>query len=305
MSLRSLVLVDDSGRELVLTEQPIAIGSAYECSIQLDGVAPRHVQISSDKVEAIAECLVGHVPLGAGQSRRLAGASVLQVGRSELKICERWNVEGENTVGIGLAMAELATSPEVLVVEGSGNDLARSLTLQEGSDYVVGRASNAALSLDDSAVSREHLVIRYQRGRVLVRDNGSTRGAFLGTTRLLPERLAVWAPEHMLLVGRTVLALRMPTGHDALRERIDAADPAPSKVEEPKVEAPEAPVAPPASLISHMVPMAGAPMAEPPLSPAVPVIAVQRRWRPIDIIVFAGAGIFALFAVIAVLYVLL
>jgi Inner membrane component of T3SS, cytoplasmic domain len=232
--VRELFLIDAEGRELSLTEQPIRIGSAAECEVRLDGAAaPVHVRVSREKVEAMAECFLGSVLLEPGHSRSLAGACTLRIGGVELRIEEEWDVGSASTRRLAFELVKLAAVPEIVVVEGAEGDVGRTLGLAEPRDYLIGRASTCDLALDDIAMSREHLVVRGTAEHVMVRDRGTTRGTFLGSTRLDADRKAVWPAEHMIRIGRTVLALRLPDRQEALLARAMEAPPTAAAVPAP------------------------------------------------------------------------
>jgi hypothetical protein len=154
---------------------------------------------------------------------------MLHIGGVALRIEERWDVSSASTRRLAFELVEIATVPEIVVVEGAAADVERKLRLVEDREYVIGRASRCDLPLEDVTMSREHLVVRRTGGHVVVRDCGTSRGTFLGTTPLYARRNAVWPAEHMIGVGRTVLALRLPVDQDKLlaqvREETTAATP--------------------------------------------------------------------------------
>jgi FHA domain len=285
-----LVLIDSTGRELVLTEQPVLVGSGADCDIRLDApAASLHVRVSRSRVEAVAECLLGAVPLEAGKSRHLAGASLLHVGGVELRIEERWDVKSVSTRRLAFALAKLATVPEIVVVEGT--DLLRTLPLTEGKDCVIGRASSCDLPLDDVTISREHLAVTWRAGTVLVRDLDSTRGTFLGTTRLDSGRRALWSADHMIRVGRTVLALRLPAQQEQLLAQVSE-PPGPSTEPPSCDDAPhdEGRPAPASSRAEEST--ADAPMA--PVPAAIPAATPRRRASLLGVVLTLGLLLVAL-----------
>ena len=70
--------------------------------------------------------------------------------------------------------------PEKLrVLVLSGPDQGKQLILERGT-YFVGKAPGCDLVLSDGAVSRQHLELQVSEGGVLVKDLGSTNGAWFG-----------------------------------------------------------------------------------------------------------------------------
>ncbi len=82
----------------------------------------------------------------------------------------------------------------------------RHVSLQPGQS-VVGRDRAAAIYIDDSKASRQHVRIEGSNGQYKVTDLNSTNGTFLGTARLLPGVPETWTPEKLLLIGDTYLRL--------------------------------------------------------------------------------------------------
>lgn len=308
--MRSLVLIDASGREIPLTNAPIALGSADECALQLDGsAAPRHVQLTAEKIEALADCVVGGVPLKAGRSRLLLGDTILHVGGNKLRIEERWELEGLSTRRLAFVLVELLAPeramPAVIVVEGLRRDLGRPLVLEDGGEYVLGRSSKCDLVLDDGAISREHLVIQRRGDQIFIRDDGSMSGTFLGTARLELHRRAIWRPEYMIRVGDTVVGLRMPCHQEALEAAM--CEPPPAPVVE--TAAPNAAPEEPPSLEAPIPPETSGAPATIPEAPArgapTPVARSATRWRTVDIALFAACGFIGIAAAAFLVYILL
>lgn len=98
--------------------------------------------------------------------------------------------------------------PAIVVVQGVNVGL--ELVLREERTFLVGRGTTSDLELEDVDVSRAHVEILRRGDAVLLRDLGSTRGTFLGRSRLDPRRKALWTRETMVRIGRTVLALASP-----------------------------------------------------------------------------------------------
>lgn len=72
-------------------------------------------------------------------------------------------------------------------------------------EYSVGRAADADISIDDSALSRRHARIVVNRDTVTVSDNGSSNGTFIDARRLT-EPIAV-APGTIVEIGHTLFEI--------------------------------------------------------------------------------------------------
>jgi hypothetical protein len=170
--------------------------------------------------------------------------------------------------------------PTVLVVQGK--NAGAEVVLREEGTFLVGRGASSSLALEDVDVSREHLELVRRGDAVLLRDLGSTRGTFLGRAKLDAQRKALWTPELMVKVGRTVLALVSPTWApppSRLRVAADSACAPDAPSSEPIPPAP-APSSEPSRAPDHEAPrpsanfppssagaIAKVPMAAPPLHP--------------------------------------
>jgi hypothetical protein len=81
---------------------------------------------------------------------------------------------------------------------------------EEGRVYVIGRGDKADLKVDDRNVSRDHLEVVRKKEGIVVMDRTSTRGSWLGYTRLVPNRRARWDNRRMLKLGVSVLVVDEP-----------------------------------------------------------------------------------------------
>jgi hypothetical protein len=137
-----------------------------------------------------------------------------------------------------------------MVVVVQGPHAGSRVVISNARAFTIGRGPTGDLRLeDDSGTSRVHLEIVLKEGVVRVRDLNATQGTFLGSTRLEPQRSAVWDPDTMLRVGeRTVLELRMPEWvraqtQDFIRARRGASADASPPESEPRDEPTDAPAA--------------------------------------------------------------
>ena len=71
---------------------------------------------------------------------------------------------------------------------------------------VIGRGSEADLTIDDSGASRKHAVVEWDGSRARVRDLGSTNGTQLDG---VPVSEAVVEPESVITIGRTRIVFRV------------------------------------------------------------------------------------------------
>ena len=101
-------------------------------------------------------------------------------------------VESENVKG------EVAWTP-VLDIDGRHYPLTRSRT-------VVGRGSDADITVDDPGTSRRHVMITWDGRRAQVEDLGSTNGSKLDGE---PVKKAILEPESVVTIGRTRMIFRV------------------------------------------------------------------------------------------------
>jgi pSer/pThr/pTyr-binding forkhead associated (FHA) protein len=157
---------------------------------------------------------MGGAKLGAHAPRILKHKDLARVGRVWLEFRFDGGIPPAQT---SLATRELALSlvaraldaqgelggPLLRVVEGP--DTGKTLELGEGSRaYVLGRASDADLVLEDDDASRRHVQVVRRADQLLVRDLGSKNGAELGKEGL-GDRDRAWKPGEELRVGRNTV----------------------------------------------------------------------------------------------------
>jgi eukaryotic-like serine/threonine-protein kinase len=99
--------------------------------------------------------------------------------------------------------------PRIRVMDDGG----RTLQVGEVSkpSMVVGRQPGSDLLLAEEGVSRQHLRITKDGGRVSVTDLGSNNGTLLAGSRLLPQATTEWQRGQALRVGPYWLLLEAPT----------------------------------------------------------------------------------------------
>ncbi len=116
--------------------------------------------------------------------------------------------EGVITVSSQTVKGSVVWSP-VLDIDGVRHPLTRSRT-------VIGRGSEADITLDDTGTSRKHLEILWDGERAQITDLGSTNGTRLNGE---PVSRAVLPPDSVIELGRTRILFRV------LAQRGDVADP--------------------------------------------------------------------------------
>lgn len=277
-----IVLGEAEGERRVPVRGPLVVGCLTRCDIHLDrdGVEEEHLRIDDEAIVALADCIVGGVPLVRGV-RRLAVAGVeVCVGAARFRI-EHEPIETASAPTHQIALRAVASTrvhPRILVVEGPGSGDSLDL-VPDRLPAMIGRSTQAALITNDATVSRRHVRVARLGRDVLVEDLGSQHGSWLGSARLAPHRVAVWPADTMLRLGRAVvlhlepvreLAELLPVPPSVETDRpvlADAAAPAP-------VPAPTHESEPPSS----GAPLGAAPVAEVVLSEASPA-AMQRAQR--------------------------
>ena len=102
------------------------------------------------------------------------------------------SVESENVTG------KIAWTP-VLEISGRNYPIKRSHT-------VIGRGSDADITVDDSSISRKHVEILWDGKRAQVNDLGSTNGSTLDGERVSKAPLT---PDSVIEIGRTRIVFRV------------------------------------------------------------------------------------------------
>lgn len=125
-----------------------------------------------------------HYAFAGGISIDLAEDPELSVGMLQ--------VESENVKG------DVAWTP-VLDINGTHYPLTHSRT-------VVGRGADADITVDDTGISRRHVMITWDGHRAQVEDLGSTNGTKLNGE---PLRKAILEPESVVTLGRTRIVFRV------------------------------------------------------------------------------------------------
>jgi len=140
-----------------------------------------------------------HYQFAGGISIELEEDAELSVGMLQ--------VESENVKG------DVAWTP-VLDINGTHYPLSRSRT-------VVGRGADADITVDDTGISRRHIMVTWDGQRAQVEDLGSTNGSKLNGQ---PLKKAILEPESVVTIGRTRIVFRvLPQAAPAARGQVDDA----------------------------------------------------------------------------------
>lgn len=219
-------------RRFELGPQVLTIGRATACDIRVDvpGVDDEHAKISEVALIAMGpDCAVGDVPLDAGHRRLVMPGDEIQIGSIVVALegsdpsllpppppaFDDNGIQQDTQRLVGVRLE----APRVRVVEGAnfGDEL---LLKEENREYVIGRSPKSDLILDDREVSREHVKLLRKGFTVLIQDQSSTRGSWLGRSAVYQGSTIEWQRPRMLKVGATVLSLELP---EAVRRAAPAA----------------------------------------------------------------------------------
>lgn len=140
----------------------------------------------TDELVAFAQ---GHA---TGQHYQFAGGLSIELQEDQNISVGMLQIDSENVKG------EVAWTP-VLDVNGRHYPLASART-------VVGRGSEADITVDDTGISRRHVMITWDGHRAQVEDLGSTNGSKLDGQ---PVTKALLEPESVITIGRTRIMFRV------------------------------------------------------------------------------------------------
>ncbi|WP_434044639.1 FHA domain-containing protein [Sorangium cellulosum] len=166
-------------------------------------------------------------------------------------------------VARGLAAQGEDPAPRVVVVDGP--DRGRALRLDaSGRPYILGRAKDTDLVLDDPDVSRRHLAITRRGDQFSVQDLGSRTGALLDGAQV-PQFDTIWRPGQVLALSGDRLMFEHPAAEALAEIERSPCEPLrPDAVFEPP--SPEPPPAPSTPTPSPASTSTLSPLARPPVS---------------------------------------
>lgn len=257
---------DGPPRELSLTfDAPrLVIGRSEGCEVRLPdpSVSPRHASIRQRGAEYVVldegstnGTLLGKVILPPHSPRVVRSGEFVRVGRVWLEIriapavVQSATAAAARELAIELVSRGLAAQgddgrPRVFVLEGP--DEGKELRLGElGRPYVIGRARECDMLLEDPQASRRHAQIARKGDHLVVRELAQKGDTALEGSPLGPGDTP-WRPGQVLALGQNVLIFEYPAA-EALAEleqgrdevmRPGEAVPEPQRPEEP----PEKPV---------------------------------------------------------------
>lgn len=194
-------------------------------------------------------------------------------------------------VARGLAAQGEDPTPRVVVVDGP--DRGRVLRVEQaGRPYIIGRAKDTDLVLDDADVSRRHVAVTRRGDQFSVQDLGSRTGALLDGAPL-PQFDTVWRPGQVLEICRDRLVCEHPAAEALAEIQRSPCEPIPpDEVFEP----PSTGERPPPSTAETPPPSSKALGARraPPASPA-PRVASGGGWGFMEaLIALVALGVLAL-----------
>jgi len=102
----------------------------------------------------------------------------------------------------------------VVEIAGTAHTLAKGRT-------VIGRGSDADITIPDAGTSRRHVEILWDGERAMVRDMGSTNGTQLNGSKISEAALA---PDSVITIGRTEIVFRVVAQATPPRPTTSAAD---------------------------------------------------------------------------------
>ena len=156
-------------------------------------MAPADFQRMSGLGPALVDELMQLVQQHAA-SQRYQFAGGLSISLAE----DRSLTEGMVQVDSSTVQGGVSWTP-VLDINGKRYPLVKSRT-------VIGRGSDADITVDDSGTSRRHVEILWDGSRAQVRDLGSTNGSQLNGS---PVKQAILEPESIVTIGRTNIVFRV------------------------------------------------------------------------------------------------
>lgn len=149
----------------------------------------RMSSLGTTLIDELAQLMQKH---GTEQRYQFAGA--LSITLAEDKSLS----EGLVQVDSSSVQGQVAWTP-VLEINGKRHPLAKSRT-------VIGRGSDADITIDDSGTSRKHVEIIWDGTRAQVKDLGSTNGSQLNGS---PVKQAILEPDSVVTIGRTRIVFRV------------------------------------------------------------------------------------------------
>src|SRR5262245_27163712 len=207
----------------------IVLGRGKSCDVRLPdpSVSQRHASIRQRGTDYVLldegssnGTFVGPVRLSPQAPRVLGPSEVIRLGRIWLELRVEQALPTKNPqattreIALALVAGAFAAQGEVVtarLVVTKGPDQGHELRIAEFErTYVIGRAPEVDLCLNDTDASRRHVEVRRRGQDVVVRDLGSKNGTRLAGTRLEPNHETPWPPGAILEIANTSLTLEDP-----------------------------------------------------------------------------------------------
>ena len=263
-----IVIGRGPGSEVLLPDPSVSLRHA---SIRQRG--PDYVVIDEGSTNGT---FVGPVRLSPQAPRVLGASDLVRVGRVWLEIRVEQAIPTANPqsttreIALSLVASAFAAQGETLAARvriTKGNAEGKELLLSEFErTYVLGRAPECDLCLEEPHASRRHIEVKRRGQHVSLRDLGTKNGSDLGGKRLSAGQETPWIPGTILTIGPTELSLEDPL-ELALSELEASAD-------EPM--RPDESVDPPAGVLAAPT------LPAPKSSSQAPLTDVPERSEPIE-----------------------
>lgn len=96
-----------------------------------------------------------------------------------------------------------------LVTIQTGTEVTRKVV--DANPFTIGRSLDAAISIVDTNVSRNHILVKNKGGKVWIEDQGSINGTFLNGARLEPRRITPVDIDDEIRLGKTNVSFKIVT----------------------------------------------------------------------------------------------
>lgn len=244
MALTLVVLTGSTGAQarLTLDSPRIVVGRAANSDLRLPdySVSLRHASFRQRGTDYLIldegstnGTFVGPVKLAPQAPRVVRSGDRIRFGRIWVQALVESIPASSNAA---LVAREFALRLVGEALDAAGEDTSVRLSIQDGADdgtelvlkepdqrYVLGRAANCDVVLNETNASRRHLEVSLRSGQVYVRDLGSKNGTILAGLPLPSRRESVWPPGAELRIGSDRILLVDPVA-SALEELERGAD---------------------------------------------------------------------------------
>lgn len=96
-----------------------------------------------------------------------------------------------------------------LVTIQTGTEVARKVV--DSNPFTIGRSLEAAISIVDTNVSRNHIMVKNKGGKVWLEDQGSINGTFINGVKLEPRRITPLEVDDEVRLGKTNVSFKITT----------------------------------------------------------------------------------------------